>query len=82
MRKKLKQVGLLTDLHVGEACLSRALELHEALIDDGVAATHCSCSCRSDPSVGRTEHEEGYKWSTRGGVPRLRGCLLPRTSNV
>ena len=24
-----------TDLHVGEACLSRALELDEALIDDG-----------------------------------------------
>jgi len=24
-----------TDLHVGEACLSRALELDEPLIDDG-----------------------------------------------
>jgi hypothetical protein len=67
------KVGLLTDLHVGEACVSRALELDEdeALIDDGEGSRQRQDALQLlqpagviHPSVGRSQHKEGYKWSS------------------
>jgi len=77
MRIEEEIKGRTTDLHVGEACLSWALELDEALIDDGEGsrqrqkqksrgALQLELQDRSDPSVGRSQHKEGYKWSSTG----------------